>query len=81
MAKLEDRQTHNAPGRFYVTTDCIDCDLCRETAPDLFTRSDETGLSIVRLQPKSDEEIVACLEAVEGCPVEAIRRDGEAASA
>ena len=36
----------NAPGAFYVDETCIDCDLCRTTAPDCFTRS-ENGYSFV----------------------------------
>jgi ferredoxin len=31
----------------------------------------------VSKQPTTEEEIAACTEAVEGCPVEAIGSDGE----
>ena len=30
-----------ASGRYYVDSQCIDCDLCRETAPANFIRNDE----------------------------------------
>jgi ferredoxin len=66
------RWPDNVAGRFYVTQDCIDCDLCRDTAPTIFARNDKEGHSCVRKQPNSDSELRACLEAVEGCPVEAI---------
>jgi hypothetical protein len=35
-------------GKFYVDQQCIDCDLCRETAPSFFTRNDEGGYSFVQ---------------------------------
>lgn len=71
--KLKD----NVPGKFYVDETCIDCDACRATAPDNFTRNDEAGYSFVHKQPESEEEIQACKDAMDGCPVEAIGEDGE----
>ena len=50
---------------------CIDCDLCRETAPANFTRSDDGGYSYVFKQPTTPEEEALCKEAMGGCPVEA----------
>jgi|TARA_B110000438_G_scaffold291490_1_gene328502 ferredoxin len=77
MADKEDKWEDNIIGKFYVDEQCIDCDLCRETAPDFFTRSDDGGFSFVHKQPTSDEEIGQCMEALEGCPVEAIGDDGD----
>jgi len=71
-AKLEE----NVPGAFYVDDQCIDCDACRATAPDNFARDDEKGYSYLSKQPESDEEKELCIEALEGCPVEAIGDDG-----
>jgi len=62
----------NVPGRFWVTQACIDCDLCRETAPAIFARNEKDGHAYVSRQPGSDSDLRACLEALEGCPVEAI---------
>lgn len=76
MADLENSYTENVLGKYYVDDACIDCDLCRETAPDNFTRSDDGGHSYVYKQPQNDEERDLCLEALEGCPVEAIGDDG-----
>ncbi len=45
---------------------------------DYFTRSDDGGYSFVFKQPESQEGIDECMEALEGCPVEAIGDDGEA---
>lgn len=77
MADLEDKNPESVPGKFYVDSQCIDCDLCRETAPDNFQRSDEEGYSYVYKQPENEEEEALCVEAMEGCPVEAIGDDGE----
>ncbi|QQL44402.1 ferredoxin [Sulfuriroseicoccus oceanibius] len=77
MAEKEDRYEDNVAGEFYVDDQCIDCDLCRETAPNNFTRNDDGGHSFVYKQPENDEERELCVEAMEGCPVEAIGDDGE----
>ena len=78
MADREDKNSENIAGKFYVDAQCIDCDLCRETAPSFFTRHDEGGYSFVMKQPTTEEEVAQCMEALEGCPVEAIGNDGEA---
>jgi ferredoxin len=77
MANKADKWPSNTSGKFYVDQQCIDCDLCRETAPSFFTRNDEGGYSFVHKQPASEEEIAQCMEALEGCPVEAIGNDGD----
>ena len=76
MANKADKWAPNAPGKFFVDQQCIDCDLCRETAHDNFKRDDDGGHSFVFKQPETDEEIKLCEEALTGCPVEAIGRDG-----
>jgi ferredoxin len=81
MATLADKYSDNAPGKFYVDSQCIDCDLCRETAPHNFKRNEDGGYSFVFKQPESPDEETQCKEAMEGCPVEAIGNDGAAASA
>ncbi len=77
MADLEDKNPENIGGKFYVDSQCIDCDLCRETAPANFTREEDEGYSYVFKQPTTQEETDLCIEAMEGCPVEAIGEDGE----
>ncbi len=77
MADYENRYEDNAKGKFYVDDQCIDCDLCRETAPENFTREEDGGYSFVFKQPENDEEVALCEEAMEGCPVEAIGEDGD----
>ena len=76
VADPTDRVGENVLGTYYVDTQCIDCDVCRDTAPDNFTRSDENGYSFVFKQPETEEECALCEEALAACPVEAIGNDG-----
>lgn len=75
MADPESKVPENVPGRYYVDETCIDCDLCRETAPANFRRNDEGRRSYVTRQPASPEEEAACDAALLECPVEAIGRE------
>ncbi len=79
MADAANKYPENVPGKFYVDDQCIDCDLCRETAPANFKRNDDGGHSYVYKQPEAPEEEGLCKEAMEGCPVEAIGNDGNSA--
>jgi ferredoxin len=76
MADNTDKVANNVDGDFYVDSNCIDCDLCRQTAPDNFSRNEDDGYSYVSKQPESDAERQACADAMEECPVEAIGDDG-----
>ena len=76
MANRNDKNAGNAPGPFYVDTSCIDCDLCRETAPQIFRRNQEIGISIAYHQPATAEQLQAATEAMTGCPTESIGNDG-----
>jgi ferredoxin len=77
MSDRNDRVRENLPGAYYVDSTCIDCDVCRDTAPENFRRSDANSYSFVYKQPLTEEELAACEEAVLCCPVEAIGNDGE----
>ena len=72
MAELENKYEDNVKGRYFVALQCIDCDLCRETAPDNFKRNEEDWYSYVYKQPETEEEEILCAESLAGCPVEAI---------
>ena len=76
MAQLTERLAQNIVGRYYVDSYCIDCHLCHTTAPDFFRRDEELGLSIVYRQPQTADEIALADEALGGCPVDSIGRDG-----
>ena len=66
MADIANKYAENVSGKFYCDDQCIDCDLCRETAPANFTRSDDGGYSYVFKQPTTPEEEALCKEAMEG---------------
>jgi ferredoxin len=51
MAEIANKYAENMSGKFYVDDQCIDCDLCRETARANFMRSNEGGYSYVFKQP------------------------------
>jgi ferredoxin len=77
MAEIEEKLPDNTGGKFYVDKNCIDCDVCRDTAPKNFMRNDHNGYSFVYHQPSSKEELDLCEEAKYACPVEAIGDDGK----
>ena len=76
MADKSLKVVENVPGRYYVDVTCIDCDLCRETAPGNFARHDPRGYSYVVHQPEGPAQEAACQAAMDECPVEAIGLDG-----
>ena len=76
MADVANKYPENAAGKFYVDEQCIDCDLCRETAPANYMRNDEEGFSYIFKQPETPDEETLCKDALDNCPVEAIGNDG-----
>ena len=76
MADLDDKLEDNVPGKYYVDSSCIDCDVCRTTAPNNFEANEDEGYSFVCKQPENDEETAQVEESIESCPVEAIGDDG-----
>jgi len=77
MADKGDKLPKNVFGKYYVDSTCIDCDACRSVAPDNFARNDDEGFAYVYKQPDTPDEEELCLDAMDGCPVEAIGDDGE----
>ena len=76
MADPKDKVADNVAGRYYVDSQCIDCDVCRVTAPANFQREETRGYSYVFRQPEGADEEAQCQEAMDSCPVEAIGDDG-----
>ena len=76
VADPKDKVSENVAGRYYVDAQCIDCDVCRVTAPANFLRDEGKGYSFVFRQPGNAEEEGECQEAMDSCPVEAIGDDG-----
>lgn len=76
LRSFRSRDLTSPRGKYYVDDQCTDCDLCRETAPMVFTRNDYEGMSYVLRQPITAEEIEQVEESVEGCCMGAIKTDG-----
>lgn len=70
MALIELKRAENVAGEFYVDTTCIDCDLCRQIAPDTF--ADIGDQSAVHQQPRTAAENFAALKALITCPTASI---------
>jgi ferredoxin len=64
------RLPENVPGDFYVDSTCIDCDACRQIAPDVF--HDVGEQSAVFHQPATDAELLAAQKALIACPTASI---------
>lgn len=52
---------------------CISCGLCIDTCPDIFDWNDD-GKADVQVKTIPDEAKDCSLEALEGCPVDAIQK-------
>src|SRR5260370_28951174 len=70
MANVALRLPENVPGDFYVDSTCIDCDACRQIAPETFSEDDDT--SIVHHQPQNGDEEKRALMALVACPTASI---------
>src|SRR5499427_5686103 len=70
MASAALRLPENAPGDFFVDSTCIDCDACRQIAPQTFT--EDGDFSIVHHQPESKTETKQALMALVACPTASI---------
>ena len=77
MADKGNKVAENVTGKYYVDTQCIDCCLCRDTAPNNFKQNESAGYVFVYKQPSDGGEEGQCQEAKVACPVEAIGDDGE----
>ena len=70
MALPELRLAENVAGDFYVDSTCIDCDLCRQIAPETF--ADIGDQSAVYSQPATPDQEFAALKALVTCPTASI---------
>jgi len=70
MADPAKRLPENVPGDFYVDETCIDCDACRQIAPNIFR--DHGERSSVFRQPETPEEARRALMALVACPTSSI---------
>jgi glyoxylase-like metal-dependent hydrolase (beta-lactamase superfamily II)/ferredoxin len=70
MAQIARRLPQNVEGDFYVDDSCIDCDACRQIAPETFR--DHGDQSSVGRQPATPEGIRRALMALVACPTASI---------
>lgn len=77
MSDRDAKLPENKPGRYYVDSRCIDCDVCRDITPANFTRAVVKRYSFVYQQPQNGNEESLCREALAACPVDAIGNDGQ----
>jgi ferredoxin len=70
MANLALRLPGNAPGDFFVDSTCIDCDACRQIAPETFSDAGDT--TIVYHQPANSHQTRRALMALVACPTASI---------
>ncbi|HJZ55918.1 MAG TPA: MBL fold metallo-hydrolase [Gemmataceae bacterium] len=70
MANPNKRVPENAPGDFFVDSTCIDCDTCRQVAPQVFGQAPDT--SFVKAQPASEGDRRRTLHALLACPTGSI---------
>jgi glyoxylase-like metal-dependent hydrolase (beta-lactamase superfamily II)/ferredoxin len=70
MANLKQRVPEDVPGDFFVDLTCIDCDTCRQLAPEVFGEAPDH--SYVRRQPATADERHRALQALVCCPTGSI---------
>jgi glyoxylase-like metal-dependent hydrolase (beta-lactamase superfamily II)/ferredoxin len=72
VARLSDRLPENVGGEFFVDSTCIDCDTCRQIAPEVFAESKRAGMSYVHAQPQTADSTRRALMALVACPTASI---------
>jgi glyoxylase-like metal-dependent hydrolase (beta-lactamase superfamily II)/ferredoxin len=70
MAQIELKLPENVPGDFFVDSTCIDCDLCRQLAPEVFKETGDS--STVYHQPENEQELFNSFRALVTCPTASI---------
>src|SRR5687767_5031730 len=70
MASIAKRLPLNVDGDFFVDSTCIDCDTCRQIAPETFAQGNDQ--SFVHRQPNGKSERDRALAALVSCPTASI---------
>ena len=70
MANLKKKLPANIDGNFFVDSTCINCDACRQLAPETF--QEHQDFSSVFHQPEGDFELHRAYQAMIACPVGSI---------
>ena len=64
---------NNVTGRYFTTEECDGCAYCAAVAPDNFDFEKSTNTYFVAKQPGTPDEEECVREALEDCPLDAIR--------
>jgi len=59
--------------KVWIIPGCIVCDLCEDTAPDVFHVTETTSVVQMESQPKWAEQSQSIIDAAAGCPVNVIK--------
>lgn len=70
MADVKKRFSNNVTGEFFVDSTCINCDTCRQIAPETF--EDSGDYSFIYSQPKTEKERRKATRALLSCPTGSI---------
>lgn len=77
MATLAKRREENAPGKYYVTDECDGCGICFSYALQNFMYSNDSAYYFVYQQPTDPREEEDIRRAMEVCPLNCIKDDGD----
>lgn len=75
MADPRKKLPANVAGEFFVDSTCINCDTCRQLAPESF--AEEDGYSCVSSQPRGDNAVRLATRALLACPTGSIGTTGK----
>lgn len=70
MANPKKKLFMNFPGPWYVDSTCINCDACRQIAPDTFAEAED--YAYVKAQPQDDDQRKRATQALICCPTGSI---------
>jgi ferredoxin len=56
-----------------ITSDCVNCGLCNEIAPEIFRVNNDLDIAEVIRNPTSGNEEKMTQEAADSCPTDAIK--------
>jgi glyoxylase-like metal-dependent hydrolase (beta-lactamase superfamily II)/ferredoxin len=70
MANIKKKLPSNIDGNFFVDSTCINCDACRQLAPETFLEQQDS--SSVYHQPEGDLDSLHAYQAMIACPVGSI---------
>ena len=77
MSTVAVRLQENAPGKYFVTSACNGCGICFSFALQNFMYSNDSSYYYVFQQPGDPREVEDLLRAMEVCPMNCIKDDGE----